>query len=303
MNVFNKLKSIPVLEIGLVVAWSSGFIGGTLASNTGSIFTVLFWRFLITSVILLPFTLKVLAKLTTRDLIQQCVIGGFAMFGYLATIIAAIDMGVSPGTAALIASLQPIVTAALAGIVLSEKVVFKQWVGLCLGFIGVAVTVVGGLNDSPLLAYALALLSMVCIVVATFVAKARPSKVTLLPSLTIQCLITSVLFLPLAYFNGGIVPEISLNFAYAVAWFVLFSTLGAYGLYWQILSKSSATRVSSLIYLTPPVTTLWAWIMFGEAITVPAILGLGISAVGVYLTLVKIKDKKVTTTHPCSLTK
>ncbi|MBE0458899.1 MAG: DMT family transporter [Pseudoalteromonas sp.] len=300
---FNKLKSMPILEIGLVVAWSSGFIGGTLASNTGSIFTVLFWRFLITSVILLPFSIKVLTKLTKRDLLQQCVIGGFAMFGYLATIIAAIDMGVSPGTAALIASLQPIVTAALAGIVLSEKVVLKQWIGLCLGFVGVAVTVVGGLNDSPLLAYALALLSMICIVIATFVAKAKPSKVSILPSLTIQCLITSALFMPLAYFNGGLVPEISLNFVYAVVWFILFSTLGAYGLYWQILSKSSATRVSSLIYLTPPVTTLWAWVMFGEAITVPAILGLAISAVGVYLTLMKTKNTKIIAAQPGSLTK
>ena len=42
------------------------------------------------------------------------------------------------GIAALIVTLQPILTNALAGKFLGEKVSFKQWIGVILGFIGAA---------------------------------------------------------------------------------------------------------------------------------------------------------------------
>lgn len=278
-----RFATTPILEVGLIIAWSSGFIGGTLASMTLSIYTVLFWRFLLTTLLLLPLSLGALRRLGPRDIALQALIGAFAMFGFLATIIAAIDMGVPLGTAALVAALQPLATAAVAGVVLGEHVVFRQWLGLAVGFMGVAVTVIGGLNDAPLLGYALALVSVACIVIATLITKAKSSAVPVVPALTIQCAISALLFLPLAYFQGGLAPEMTQSFAYAVVWFILFSTLGAYGLYWVNLARSTATRVSSLIYLTPPVTAVWAFLMFGEAISLAAVAGFCLSLVGVWL--------------------
>lgn len=278
-----RFATTPILEVGLIIAWSSGFIGGTLASMTSSIYTVLFWRFLLTTLLLLPLSLGALRRLGLRDIALQALIGAFAMFGFLATIIAAIDMGVPPGTAALVAALQPLATAAVAGVVLGEHVVLRQWLGLAVGFMGVAVTVIGGLNDAPLLGYALALVSVACIVTATLITKAKSSDVPVVPALTIQCAISALLFLPLAYFQGGLAPEMTRPFVYAVVWFILFSTLGAYGLYWVNLARSSATRVSSLIYLTPPVTAVWAFLMFGEVISLLAVAGFCLSLVGVWL--------------------
>ncbi|HIP79671.1 MAG TPA: EamA/RhaT family transporter, partial [Kiloniellaceae bacterium] len=72
-------------------------------------------------------------------------------------------------------------------------------------------------------------------------------------------------------------------FALAVAWFILFSTLGGYGLYWLCLRRTTATRVASLIYLTPPVTMVWAWAMFGEALTLAGIAGFALCLLGVSL--------------------
>jgi len=63
---------------------------------------------------------------------RQALIGSLAIFGYLATVIVAIDLGVPPGTAALIAALQPLATAALAGVVLNEAVSARQWIGVYL---------------------------------------------------------------------------------------------------------------------------------------------------------------------------
>ena len=278
----NPAKTL-ILEVGLVIFWSSGFIGGVLASETTSIFLVLFWRFLITSLVLLPFVIPAIACASMQSLSRQALIGALAMFGYLATVLGAIDYGVPAGTAALIAALQPLATAALAGAFLNERVLNRQWLGLMVGFLGVAIAVSSGLGTAPLWAYGLAVVSMACLVVATLIAKARPTRLSLLPSLWIQTATATVLFLPLAQLDGRLQPENTANFAYAVLWFILLSTLGGYGLYWLCLARTSATRVSSLIYLTPPITSVWALVMFGEPLSLGACIGFLVCLAGIKL--------------------
>ena len=68
-----------------------------------------------------------------------------------------------------------------------------------------------------------------------------------------------------------------------MAWFIALSTIGAYGFYWLRLRRTSATWVASLMYLTPPVTAVWAWTMFGEAITVGIVAGFVVCLAGVWL--------------------
>ena len=60
----------------------------------------------------------------------------------------------------------------------------------------------------------------------------------------------------------------------ALAWLAVLSTLGGYGLLWVVVARRGATRAASLVYLTPPVTAVWAWLQFGEAIGPAAIAGL-----------------------------
>ncbi|MFO7481265.1 DMT family transporter [Oceanibaculum nanhaiense] len=276
---------LAVLEVGLVLAWSSGFIGARLAADATSVFLVLFWRFVVVSLILMPLLFRAIQRgLPARSLILQSVLGAFAMFGYLALGVKAIGLGVPVGTAALISALQPIMTAALAGPILQEHVNRFQWVGLSLGLVGVSLAVGGSPGGAPFWAYALSGASTLSLVVATIIAKALPDDTPLLPSLALQSVVSAVLFAPLALLDGGILPSLDLRFIAAVAWFILFSTIGGYGLYWLCLRKSTATRVGSLIYLTPPVTMIWGWLMFAEPITTSAIVGFVICIVGVLLT-------------------
>ena len=282
-----KSSALPLaaLEVGLIVAWSSGVIGARLAADAGTVFLVLFWRFVIVSLVLLPLLIRAARRgLTAKSLILQSMLGIFAMFGYLALGIKAIDLGVPAGTAALISALQPVATAALAGSILHERVSRLQWTGLILGLAGVSLAVGGSLGEAPLLAYILSAASTLSLVVATIAAKAMPDSTPLLPSLAIQSLVAAVLFAPLAPLEGGMAPVLDLRFIAAVAWFILFSTIGGYGLYWLCLRRSSATRVGSLIYLTPPVTMIWGWLMFSETITIAAVIGFFICMTGVFLT-------------------
>ncbi|HEX6015053.1 MAG TPA: DMT family transporter [Geminicoccaceae bacterium] len=273
-----------MLEAGLVIAWSSGFIGALLAADAPSVFLVLFWRFVIVAVALSPFILHAVhAGPGSRELATQAALGALAMFGYLSLGVKAIDLGVPAGAAALISALQPLVTAALAGPVLGELVGRKQWWGLSLGFLGVLLAVGGAPGDAPWWTYGLSLAGMLALVAATLLAKARGETVPLLPALGIQSFAAAVLFAPLAAWEVGLAPAADLSFIAALMWFILFSTIGGYGLYWLCLRRSTATRVGSLIYLTPLVTMLWAWLMFGEPISTAALVGFALCLLGVGL--------------------
>ncbi len=73
------------------------------------------------------------------------------------------------------------------------------------------------------------------------------------------------------------------GFALSVLWTAGLATLGGYGLYWVCLNRSSPTRVASVLYLSPGVTLLWAWVMFDEPLSAWMVLGTAVSAVGIGL--------------------
>lgn len=83
--------------------------------------------------------------------------------------------------------------------------------------------------------------------------------------------------------TGDAAPPADGHFWLAVGWVIVLSTVGGYGLYWLNLERGSVTRVSSLLYLTPPTTMVWAFLMFGETIGALAAGGLGVCIAAVLL--------------------
>ena len=272
------------LEAALVICWSSGFIGAKLASETPAVFVLLFWRFLFTTIGLSPYIwMAFKSGLTVSSFAIQLLVGLLAMGLFLAFGVKAIDLGVPAGTSALISTLQPLATVAAASVILKEDISYKQWLGLIIGLIGVSVAVGGSSGTAPIVAFALAFIGVLAIVVATIISKKVATPLPLLPPLGVQSLAATALFLPLAIHEGTLVPTITYDFIFAIVWFILLSTLGAYGFFWLCLRRSSTARVSSLIYLTPPVTAIWAWLMFSEPITAFILVGFAICFVGVIL--------------------
>lgn len=76
---------------------------------------------------------------------------------------------------------------------------------------------------------------------------------------------------------------LSTGFAGGIAWLVLFATFGAWGLYYLALQEFSAARVTAVLYLSPPVTMVWAWVMFDEPLSWLMLAGLTISLGGIVL--------------------
>ena len=71
----------------------------------------------------------------------------------------------------------------------------------------------------------------------------------------------------------------------AMAWSVLALTLGASSLLYMLIQRGAATSVSSLMYLVPPMTAFFAWVLFFEAVTWVTVLGTVITALGVSLVI------------------
>ncbi|MGX5844724.1 DMT family transporter [Mesorhizobium sp. ArgA1] len=277
---------LALLDLGLVAMWSSGYIGAKLASETESVMLVLFWRFLLITLVLAPMSVRYVLRSGLRALWVNGVLGVCAMFLQIGCAIVAIDMGVPAGTVAIIYAMQPLLTAAVAGPLLGERVTVREWVGLAVAVIGVSLAGGYGGLAAPALAYALTILGTAGIVTATVVAKAVADDTPILPGIGIQSACCAMLFCPLAWMDVGLPPPfLDPSFWFVVGWFIIFSTVGAYGFYWLSLRRSSAVHVGTVLYLTPVVTIAISAIFFDEPVTAAKIGGLAICLAGAAISL------------------
>ena len=276
-------------SVALVVTWSSGFVGAELGSRAGADpLTLLGWRF-----VLLALLLVTVARLRRtpwprwQAWRRQIVLALLCQAAYLLLVFEGVTHGVPGGTAALIASLQPLLVATVAGSLLGEHTTARMWLGMLLGLSGVAVVVSGdlGIAGAPPWAYALPVAGMLCLAGGTVLERRLKPGETLLETIMMQAVVTAVVLMSLAVAFGQAAPPSSVEFWQAVLWLIVLASLGGYVMYVFVARERGATVVSTLLFLTPPTTMLWVYLMFGEAITLVALAGLAVSGVGVWLVL------------------
>src|SRR5437868_12178786 len=128
-----------------VVLWSTGFIGAKYGLPYAEPLTFLALRFFLVAAIMLVASLALGAAwpIGWRNLGHIALVGIFIQAIYLGGVFYGIAHGVSAGIAGLIAGLQPLITAALVGIVLGEVVTPRQWLGIALGLVGLMLVLWG----------------------------------------------------------------------------------------------------------------------------------------------------------------
>lgn len=283
---FSAFAVLVLLEAALVLSWSAGFVGIRFAVDHAPIFLILLWRSLVSGLVLLPFALACGPRLHSKDVLAQALFGALAMAGYLTGFALAIAEGVPTGLVALIADMLPLAVALLSWPVLGEGLTARQWLGTIIGLAGVLVATGWSVNmgDVPVWAYGLPVLGTLSLAIATLLQKRSPAAVMPLhQSLSIQCLSASAIFAVFAWQEGGLLPVIEPGFVGGILWLVFVATFGAWSLYYLALRKSSPARVTAVLYLSPPVTMIWAWIMFDEPLSWAMAGGLAVSLLGIVI--------------------
>lgn len=279
----------PLASVALVVTWSSGFVGAELGSRAEAApVTLLAWRFVLLVAILVSIALA--TRMTWPSWAawrRQAVLGTLCQAGYLLFVFEGVSRGVHGGTAALIAALQPLLVATVAGPLLDERSSPVMWVGMLLGLAGVTVVVSGdlGVSDVAWWAYLLPTAGMLCLASGTVLTRRLRPPESLLQTILMQSVVTGGLMMAAALVSGQASPPADLDFWVAAVWLVVLASLGGYVMYVFVTRTEGATVVSTLLYLTPPTTMLWVFLMFDEPVTLVGLLGLVVSAVGVLLVL------------------
>lgn len=279
---------LPMLEAGMVLTWSSGFVGMRFSADYAPVLLVLLWRFITLSLCLFPFVAREIRSAPLPVLIRQSIIGVFATAGYLAGVARGIELGVPTGLAALIADLLPVAVVIISTCVFREHSPKSVWAGLALGLAGMLIVCrdAVALGKAPAWAYALPVAGMVSLAAATVWQQrstARAGSLSPLGMLWLQSVVSCPVFLWLQASHGNVMPIATVGFAASVAWTAILATLGGWGLYWTCLRRSSSARVTSVLFLSPPITLIWAWAMFREPLSWPMAVGMGISGLGVLL--------------------
>ena len=284
------ILSVPLLGGAFVVLWSSGFIGSKFGLGYAGAFTLLFWRYLAVVAVLgaLVLALGKWRRLSAREILRHALVGCLAHAVWLAAVFAAIELQLPAGLAAFITALQPVMTGALSARLTGEAVSRREWLGLGLGLVAVGVVIGDGIAlGGSLLAHLLPFLAVAAITLATLVERgATLGGQDQTPVLLVtfwHCAASLVVLLPLAVGFEGLQTQWGGGFAFAVAWMAVAVSLGAYGLMFALLRKLPASRVASLLYLSPPVTMLLAWLAFDEALTLAGLAGLALASLAVYL--------------------
>jgi drug/metabolite transporter (DMT)-like permease len=273
-----------------VFLWSTGFISAKLGLPFAEPLTFLCARYALVIVLMLIATRIFRAPWpeSPRGVLHIAIAGVLIQATYLGGVFMAIHQGLPAGLTALIVGLQPLVTALAAGWLLGEKVSRAQWVGLALGFIGVAMVVThsrapGLSNAWTLSALWPALAALVGITLGTVYQKRFCPKFDLRTGAVIQFSASLVLTLPIAAATESLRIDWSGQFVFAWLWAVLMLSVTAISVLNILIRRGTAVRVTSLFYLTPAVTALLAWLLFRESLQTLALLGMAIAVFGVWL--------------------
>jgi drug/metabolite transporter (DMT)-like permease len=270
-----------------VVLWSTGFIFAKMGLPYAEPFTFVALRYLFVVAIMLPIAL--IARATwprhLAEVLHLMVAGLLLHAVYITGVFASIYHGLPAGIAALIVGLQPLLTATLVGPLLGERVSGKQWLGLLLGLVGVALVLREKLAFDRATggAVLLAVGALFGATLGTLYQKRFCSTADLRSSAVIQFAAAGLACLAVALPLETMQVTWSGPFIFALGWLVLVLSIGTVSLLYLILRRVSAAKTASLFYLVPPATALFAWALFGETLGVLALAGMALAAAGVAL--------------------
>jgi drug/metabolite transporter (DMT)-like permease len=282
-----------------VFLWSTGFVGAKYIVPYADPFTFLTIRYVIAATILIAIAaiLKQPLKLTRDQVIASVAVGLLLHVIYIGGVFYAVSLGVSAGISAVIVSIQPVLVSILAVPLLGERIRWVQVVGLVLGVTGIALLLLPKVLQGDF-SSAISEIGIVICVIALLgtsagylVQKKLGGDIPFLTGTGLQYAVSAVVFATLSALTENQRVEWSPEFFFGLAWIVLMLSIGSIVLLYEMLRAGSASKVSSLYYLVPPVAAVQAYFLFDEVIPPIGIVGMALAGLGVVLVMRQVVEK------------
>ena len=277
------IKLFPLI---FIILWSSAFITTKPIVDYSDPFSALAFRFLIVAFGFFLFSIiKKQTILVTRKNLINSILSGILFHGfYLGGVFFSISKGLPTGIAALIVTLNPVLTNALAGPLLNEKITWKQWVGVLLGFLG-AIIVLGfdiG-SELPIVGIIAVLISLIAVTTATLWQKKISNTLSLPVSNMYQAIGGLIFHLLIVLFFTKPYIDFSTTFIIAMSHQILLVSFGAFTILMYLIKHNSASKTVSLFFLIPTTSAVIAWIFLNETLNIYDVFGFAIASIGVFI--------------------
>jgi drug/metabolite transporter (DMT)-like permease len=265
------------------VLWSSGFTFVALGLPHSEPITFLALRYaLVVAVLAVAFVVVRPALPRGRAWLHLAMVGLLLQATYFGLFYLAIDR-VPPATVALIVCLQPVLVALLAPALVGEHVPLARWAGLALGLVGAAIVILARAEEggTDALGLLFAVVGLLAITLATLYERRFGTEVHAVSANVVQYVVALVATaIPAVLFERLEVAWTGDLFV-SLAYLVFANSLLAITLLLTMVRRGTASQVSALFFLVPPLAALIAWVVLGEELPPLAWAGMVLAAVGV----------------------
>ncbi|MBD1143842.1 DMT family transporter [Pelagibacterales bacterium SAG-MED33] len=277
---------IKVFPFIFILLWSSAFITTKPIIDNSDPFSALAFRFALVALGFFLFSVYSKKKIIIdRKNFFESFFSGVLFHGfYLGGVFFSISKGMPTGIAALIVTLQPVLTNALSGPILNEKVSLKQWIGVLLGFSG-AVMVLGfdiG-TEIPTIGLVATVVALIAITTSTIWQKKLSNNLPLSVSNMNQALGGFIFHIIIIILFAEPYINLSTTFIIAMSHQIFLVSFGAFTILMFLIKKNSASKTVSIFFLIPPTSAFMAWLFLNERLSNLDLLGFLIATIGVYI--------------------
>ena len=277
---------IRIYPLIFILLWSSAFITTKPIVDNSDPFSALAFRFFFVAIGFFIFSLYLKQSIIVnyKNLIES-VLSGVLFHGlYLGGVFYSISIGMPTGIAALIVTLQPVLTNALSGPMLGEKVTIKQWIGVLLGFLGAALVL--GLDigsDIPSLGLVATIIALIAITVSTIWQKKLSNNLPLSVGNFYQAVGGCLFHIVVIIFFAEPYIDFTKTFIISMGHQIILVSFGAFTILMYLIKKNSASKTVSIFFLIPATSAFMAWLFLNENLSNLDLIGFFITSIGVYI--------------------
>ena len=283
---------VKIFPFIFILLWSSAFVTTKPLIDNSDPFAALAFRFFFVALGFSIFAIYTKQKILvdSKNLLQS-IFSGVLFHGiYLGGVFYSVSIGMPTGIAALIVTLQPILTNALAGKFLGEEVSFKQWIGVMLGFLGAALVLGFDIGTSlPVIGVIASFIALLAITTSTLWQKKISTNLPLSVSNMYQAI--GGFFFHIIIIIIFTEPYINFNstFLIAMSHQIFLVSFGAFTILMFLIKNNSASKTVSIFFLIPTTTAIIAWLFLNEVLTNLDLIGFTVATLGVYIATRKNK--------------